>query len=202
MLQHTIGLLIKPSAEWRRIAAMPTRSFNTLLLYPCLLAIIPAVSWYYGTSQVGWTVAGDDDAIRLTADSARELTLLFYFAMLGCVASVGYFIHWMAGTYGAQVGLARGIVTAGLTVTPLFVFGIVGIYPLLWLDLLFGVIAVSWSVFLLYQGIPIMMNIPEERGFLFSSAVVAVGLVILVSLMVATVLLWDVGTGPAFTDAL
>lgn len=202
MLHHTIGLLVKPSAEWRRIATMSTGSFNALLLYPAILAIIPAVSWYYGTSQVGWTVGGGDEAIRLTAASARELTLLFYFAMLGCVASVGYFIHWMAGTYGAQAGMVRGIVTAGLVATPLFVFGIVGIYPLLWLDLLLGVIAISWSIFLLYQGIPIMMKIPEERGFLFSSAVVAVGLVILVALMVATVLLWDIGTGPAFTDTL
>lgn len=202
MLHHAFGMLFRPGTEWRRVAAMPENSLNTLLIYPCILAAIPAVAWYYGTSQVGWTVAGDSDAIRLTPESARQLTLLFYFAMLGCIASVGYFIHWMAGTYGAQAGLARGIVTAGLTVTPLFVFGIVGVYPLLWLDLLLGVVAVSWSVYLLYLGIPIMMGIPEERGFLFSSAVVAVGLVILVSLMVATVLLWDLGSGPAFIDAL
>lgn len=202
MLHHTIGLLVKPEAAWRRIASMPAHSLKTLLLYPCLLAIIPTVAWYYGTSRVGWTIPGDPDAIRLTTESALELTLLFYFAMLGCVASVGYFIHWMAGTYGARGGLVRGIVTAGLTVTPLFVFGLAGLYPLLWLDLLLGVIAVSWSVYLLYVGIPIMMDIPEERGFLFSSAVVAVGLVILVSLMVATVLLWDLGTGPAYTDVI
>lgn len=202
MLHHTIGLLVRPAKEWRRIASLPTRSFNTLLLYPCLLALIPAVAWYFGTSQVGWTVPGDSDAIRLTTESALELTLLFYFAMLGCVASVGYFIHWMAGTYGAQAGLVRGIVTASLTVTPLFVLGLAGVYPLLWLDLLLGVIAVSWSIYLLYLGIPIMMGISEERGFLFSSSVVAVGLVVLVSLMVATVLLWDLGTGPAYTDVI
>jgi hypothetical protein len=199
MIQHTFGLLVKPGAQWRSIAALPASSLNILVLYPCIMALLPAVAWYYGTSRVGWTV-GDGAGIRLTVDSALQLCVLFYFAMVGCVAAVGYFIHWMAGTYGAETSFAKGIVVAGLTVTPLFVFGLAGFYPLLWVDMLLGVVAVSWSVYLLYLGIPIMMNIPEERGFLFSTAVVGVGLVILVSLMVTTVILWDFGAGPAFTD--
>jgi hypothetical protein len=199
MIQHTFGLLVKPDAQWRSIAALPTRSLNILVLYPCVMALLPAVAWYYGTSRVGWTV-GDGEGIRLTIDSALQLCILFYFAMIGCVLSLGYFIHWMAGTYGAETSFVKGIVVAGLTVTPLFVFGLAGFYPLLWVDMLLGLVAVSWSVYLLYLGIPIMMNIPEERGFLFSTAVVGVGLVILVSLMVTTVILWDFSTGPAFTD--
>lgn len=199
MIQHTFGLLVKPDAQWRSIAALPASSLNILVLYPCIMALLPAVAWYYGTSRVGWTV-GDGAGIRLTVDSALQLCILFYFAIVGCVAAVGYFIHWMAGTYGAETSFAKGIVVAGLTVTPLFVFGLAGFYPLLWVDMLLGVVAVSWSVYLLYLGIPIMMDIPEERGFLFSTAVVGVGLVILVSLMVTTVILWDFGAGPAFTD--
>ncbi len=199
MIQHTIGLLTKPGAQWRSVASLPSSSLNILVLYPWVLALIPAVAWYFGTTDVGWTV-GNGPAIRLTYDSALQLCILFYFAMVGCVTAVGYFIHWMAGTYGAETSFAKGVAIAGLTVTPMFVFGIAGFYPLLWVDLLIGVVAVSWSVYLLYLGIPIMMNIPEERGFLFSTAVIGVGLVILVSLLVTTVFLWDLGAGPAFTD--
>lgn len=200
MIQHTLGLMVKPAAQWRSVAALPANSLNILVLYPCVLALLPAVAWFFGTSRIGWTV-GDGPAIRLTLESALQLCSLFYLAMVGCVVAVGYFIHWMSGTYGAETSFVRGIVIAGMAVTPLFVFGLSGFYPLLWLDMLLGVVAVSWSVYLLYLGIPIMVNIPEERGFLFSSAVVAVALVILVSLMVTTVLLWDLGAGPAFTDA-
>lgn len=164
------------------------------------MAILPAVAWYYGTSQVGWTVGDQGDTIKLTVQSARQISILFYLGMLGCVAAIGYFIHWMSETYGADSSLTKGIVIAGLTSTPLFLAGLVGFYPLLWLDLLIGVGAVSWSVYLLYLGIPIVMNIPEERGFLFSSAVVGVALVILICLMVGSVMLWDLGAAPAFTD--
>ena len=200
MIQHTFGLLTRPSAQWRTIANLPEDSFRTLLLYPCFLAILPAVAWYYGTSRVGWTVGDQGETIKLTVESARQITILFYLAMLASVVVIGYFVHWMSDTYGANSSLTKGIVIVGLTSTPLFIAGLVGFYPLLWIDLLIGVAAVSWSVYLLYLGIPIVMGIPEERGFLFSSAVVGVALVILICMMVGSVILWDYGAAPAFTD--
>lgn len=200
MIQHTIGLLVKPSSQWRSIAELPEKSLNTLVLYPAIMAVLPAVAWFYGTSRVGWTVGDSTDAIKLTVESARQISILFYLAMIACVACIGYFIHWMSHTYGAESTIAKGVVIAGLTATPLFISGLVGFYPLLWLDLLIGVGAVSWSVYLLYLGIPIVMDIPEERGFLFSSAVLAIALVILICLMVGSVILWDFGAAPAFTD--
>jgi hypothetical protein len=200
MIQHTFGLLTRPSAQWRTIADLPEDSFRTLLLYPCFLAILPAVAWYYGTSRVGWTVGDQGETIKLTVESARQITILFYLAMLASVVVIGYFVHWMSDTYGANSSLTKGIVIVGLTSTPLFIAGLVGFYPLLWIDLLIGVAAVSWSVYLLYLGIPIVMGIPEERGFLFSSAVVGVALVILICMMVGSVILWDYGAAPAFTD--
>ena len=200
MIQHTVGMLIKPSAQWRTVADLPWNSFNVLVLYPWVLAILPAVAWYYGTSQVGWTVGRYDDVQRLTADSAFRISILFYFVMVLSVIAIGYFIHWMSSTYGANSTLSKGIVIAGLTATPLFITGLVGFYPSLWVDLLIGIVAISWSVYLMYLGIPIVMNIPEERGFLFSSAVLAVALVVLVCIIVVSVMAWEYGAAPSFTD--
>lgn len=200
MIQHTFGLLVRPSAQWRIVADLPESSFRTLVLYPCFMAILPAVAWYYGTTQVGWTVGEHGEAIKLTTQSARQICILFYLTMVACVAAIGYFIHWMSDTYGAESTVTKGIVIAGLTATPLFIAGLVGFYPVLWIDMLVGVAAISWSVYLMYLGIPIVMNIPEERGFLFSSAVMGVSLVILICLMVGSVILWDFGAAPAFTD--
>ncbi len=200
MIQHGLGLLVRPHTQWHTIAALPESRLQTLLLYPCVLALLPAVAWYYGTTEIGWTVGEHGEPIRLTHESGRQICILFYFGMLACVAVIGYFIHWMAATYGAQSTVTRGIVIAGLTATPLFIAGLAGFQPILWLDMLIGVVAVSWAVYLLYRGIPIVMHIPEERGFLFSSAVLAIAMVILICLMVGSVILWDFGAAPAFTD--
>jgi hypothetical protein len=200
MIQHTFGLLVKPNTAWREIANLPASSLNVLVLYPCIMALFPAVAWFYGTSQIGWTVGDSEDAIKLTVASARQISILFYFAMVSSVAAIGYFIHWMSSTYGANSTLAKGIVIAGLMATPLYVAGLVGFSPLLWVDLVVGVVAICWSVYLMYLGIPIVMDIPKERGFLFSSAVLAIGMVIIICLMVVSIILWDFGAAPAFTD--
>jgi hypothetical protein len=52
----------------------------------------------------------------------------------------------------------------------------------------------------MYLGIPIVMKISEERGFLFASAVLAISMVIMICLMVGSVIVWDFGAAPVFTD--
>lgn len=200
MLQHGLGLLVSPRKQWHTIAELPEGRFRSLLILPILLAIIPAVAWYYGTTVVGWTVGEFGQPVRLTQASALQICVLFYLAMIVCIGGIGYMVHWMADTYGADSSLIKGWVLAGMTATPMLFAGAVGFYPVLWLDMLVGVAAVSWSVYLLYLGIPIIMGISKERGFLFSSAVLAIAMVTLICLMVGSVILWDLGAAPAFTD--
>jgi len=58
----------------------------------------------------------------------------------------------------------------------------------------------AYTVWLLHTGTRIVYDMPKERGFLFASATVAVGLVLMVSLMGLTVFLWEMGFSPIFTD--
>jgi hypothetical protein len=196
---NPISLLYAPRSAWQQIARRAPDSVGGALLSPLLLALLPAAAWYFGTTRVGWRIGGDE-AVRLSSDSALAIAILFYLAMVGAVAGIGYMIHWMSQTYGANSTLAKGVAIAGFTATPLFVAGAIGFYPLMWLALALGLAAVSYAVYLLYTGIPIVMGIPEERGFLFASAIVAVSLVVVISIMGATVILWDLGATPTFVD--
>jgi hypothetical protein len=136
----------------------------------------------------------------LTERSAFEIAILFYLVMVSSVAIIGYFIHWMSETYGADSSITKGILIVSICATPLFIAGAVGFYPILWLDMILGVFALSWSTYLLYTGIPVIMRIPETRGFLFASAVVGIAFIIFICLLVATVMLWEWGASPSFTD--
>jgi Yip1 domain len=197
MIKHAIGILFSPNQTWPKIAATADRGSN--FVYVLVFAVLPAVAWFYGTTRVGWSI-GSGEVIKLTAGSATALIALFYCAMVVAVSIIGWAIHWMAVSYGAQSTLMRGIAIAGFTATPLFIAGLVGFYPVPALDMLIGVLAVGWSLYLLYVGIPAVMNVPQERGFLFASAVVAVCLVILIAIMGASVLLWDMGFAPEYTN--
>lgn len=199
MFSNVIGMIATPGKQWQSIADHCPESALRAIIYSIVLAVIPAVAWYWGTTQIGWQV-GDGDTIRLTTNSARSIIPLFYLAMVGSIVFIGYMVHWMAQTYGADSSIGKGIAITGFAATPLFLAGAIGFYPIFWLALLLGVAAVCYAVYLLYVGIPIVMHIPEERGFLFASAVVGVCMVILMVIMGGSVILWDMGFAPEFTD--
>lgn len=199
MITTPLLMLFNPRRAWNDIAAHPPANPVGALLVPIIFALLPAIAWYIGTTQIGWKV-GDGDAVRMTADSARIIAVLFYLTMIVSIAGIGYMIHWMSLTYGADSTIAKGVSIAGLTAMPLFIAGAVGFRPSLMVDLVVGVVALCYSVYLLYLGIPIVMKIPKDRGFLFSSAVVGVCMVILMAIMGASVILWDTVAPPIFHD--
>jgi len=197
MLQIIWQLFIRPVDAWHAIRdsnISAGKAFGQVLI----LAAIPVISGYIGTTRFGWQVAGTPQ-VRLTQDSALLIAAIYYLVIIAAVYSVAWMIRWMGQTYGADQPFRRCVVLASFIPVPLFLAGIFQIYPLLWLNLLVGIPAVTYTVFLLYIGIPIMMEISEERGFLFASAVLAFGLVGLVGLLAASVILWGIGIGPAFT---
>eukprot|EP00903_Cladosiphon_okamuranus_P004248 g4246.t1 len=149
--------------------------------------------------SVGWTVAGDS-LTRLTPASAFSIAVCLYLAQLTAIWIIGYLIHWMSQTYESDTSLVKGVVLSGFVATPLLLAGIVGVYPMLAFDMLMAIIASCYAVYLLYKGIPIALNMPAERGFLYASAVVGMILVMVITLMGATLILWDFGLEPVFQD--
>lgn len=197
LLEHIIGFFLHPSEEWEEVRSEQI-SPGRVFLHILLLGAIPVISGYIGTTQFGWQI-GTAETIKLTAQSAVIIAVFYYLIIILAVFSVGWMIHWMGQTYGARQSLLRCLRLAAYIPIPLFLVGIVQIYPVLWFNLLIGIPAATYTVFLLYLGVPVMMEIPEERGFLFSSAVLAFGMVGLVGMLAATVILWGFGIGPEFT---
>lgn len=202
-LQHTLGIFINPTKEWHSIRAEQSSFKQVFLSHVPFLALIPSVASYFGVTQVGWSI-GDGDPVRLTAESAMSLAALTYFALLAGVFVLGEFINWMARTYGVSDTEERrhyeGTALAVYVCTPLFFAGLFAIYPDLWLNAVAMLIAGSYSVYLIYAGIPILMNIDKDRAFLFASSVVTIGLVLMVLTRVGSVLLWGLGIGPVYVD--
>jgi len=199
MLSHLFGILFNPSEEWKKIRDDDCTVGKCFCGYVFIMAAIAPISGYFGTTQFGWQI-GAREAVKLSPDSALLIAIAFYLITLIGVFSMGLMIHWMSKTYDAEQNLSRCIRLAAYTATPLFLVGIVELFPILWLNFVFGLPALALSVRLLYIGLPVMMGIDGERGFLFSSSILAVGMVTLIVMMVATAILWFNGFAPQFID--
>lgn len=197
MIQNVVGLFVHPARQWQQIRREENSLTRLYLSHVLLLAAIPAISAYIGTTQVGWQI-GNRAAVMLTPSSALQMTILSYLAMIAGVAAMGAFIHWMSRTYDATPTLVQCVAFAAYTATPLFIAGLVALYPHLWLAMSVGTAAICYTVYLLYSGLPTFMDIPPDEGFLFSSSVLAVGLVVLVAIIALSVIFWGMGVGPVY----
>lgn len=198
ILNHIWGLYAHPKDEWQTIEKRH-ESLMYSLMHILVVALIPAICGYYAAAHIGWTI-GVGDPIKISQSSAQMMAIGMYVALVAGVFALAYLIQWMAKTFDSKPSFVQSLELAAYTATPMLMVGITALYPVLWFVALAGLVAVSYSVYLLYSGVPIMMSIPEEKGFIYSSSVVTCGLVLLVAIMAFSVVIWGMGFGPEYVS--
>lgn len=199
MFGHVIGLMSSPIAEWHKIRKKLDNGTCAYIPLVFILSLFPPICAYIGTTRFGWKISESAPIIKLTPASALPITVMYYLALVIGIFSVGYMIKWMGNTYVKGVKLPESVALASFVAVPLLLIGVFQIYPVIWLNFLIGLAALAYAVYLLYTGVPILMDIPQEKGFLYASAILAFGLVALVVLLVGTAFLWGVGFQPVFS---
>ena len=192
-MNHVWGLLSHPHREMQAIKHENETVSHHYTHHVLLMAAIPVVCAFIGTTQIGWNF-GENIVVRPSLFTAFALAILFYALMLAGVAVMGRIIWWMARHYPHRPSLARCMVFAGYVATPMFLSGIVALYPLVWLCLFVGLVGLCYSGYLLYLGIPNFLEIDHKEGFLFSSSTLAIGVLVLEFLLGVTVIMWGYGS--------
>ncbi|MBT0587418.1 Yip1 family protein [Alteromonas oceanisediminis] len=197
ILNHLWGIYAHPKEEWQSIDARH-ESFFYALSHIAIIALIPAITGYYSAAHIGWSV-GVGDVIKLTQQSALTMSIAMYFGLIAGVVALAILAHELAKAFDEFPTYTQSLELAAYTATPLFMVGFAALYPVLWFVMAVGLVGLTYSVYLLYSGVPIMMHIHQDKGFIYSSSVVTCGLVLLVILMTGSVLLWGMGMGPVYT---
>jgi hypothetical protein len=199
MLGHIVGLFSNPANEWEKIRKKLENDTCQYTMLVFLLALLPPVCGFIGTTQFGWQI-GTAVPVKLTVSSALTIAVGYYFAIVLGIFIMGYVIKWMGQTYVKSVRLSEAVALAAFVSVPLLLVGVFELFPILWVNFLVGLMALGYSVYLLYTGLPIVMDIPKEKGFLYATAILGFGMVALVAMLVITALLWGVGLEPSFTQ--
>jgi uncharacterized membrane protein len=193
MLTHVWGLLVHPQSEWEHIGKENESVRHLYAHHVFILAAVPVISAYIGTTQVGWGLGGSSTFIKLNLQSALYAGIVFYLSILAAVFLIGTIIHRMARRFSTPPEHKRCVIFAGYIATPMFLSGLVAIYPIVWLCLLAGTIGLCITAYVLYVGIPYFLGISSEEGFIVSSTTLAVGVLVLEAMLAVTVMLWGYG---------
>ena len=194
ILNHIWGLYAHPKEEWQTIEKRH-ESMMYSLIHILTIALIPAICGYYAAAHIGWTI-GSGEPILLSQSSAMMIAIAMYFALIIGVFALAYLIHWMAITFDSKPSFTQSLELAAYASTPVLMVGITVLYPVLWFVAVAGIVGICYSIYLLYSGVPIMMNIPEDKGFIYSSSVVTCGLILIVVILAATAMFWTMGFAP------
>lgn len=192
-----LKLFTHPADAWldirRAEEAHPQQYLPRLLA----LALVPAVCLFIGTTTLGWSLAGED-RVRLGIGSALQLAGLLYVATVVGVMLMGVMIRWMSRGFDAQPTLNQCIGFAAYCATPWFVAGVVGLAPMRWLAVAALLAASAYATVLLFGGLQTFLRLRKEQAMLFAACVWGVGLLLLVTILVAMILFWFNGLMPEY----
>ncbi len=203
IIQHTLGIFSDPDTEWQRIRDEEQTFIKVFFTTVPFLALIPVLCAFYGVTQQGWSI-GTGSVVKLTTQSALTLCVFCYLAELVAIFVLGKYVSWMSKSFGVSGDTEKrqygGGALAVYVSVPMLLAGFILLWPQLWLVASVYIVAAGYSTYLLYAGIPILMNIPKERGFMYASSVLTVALVLAIVVIVATVIVWSAGMGPVYVS--
>lgn len=189
MKPHIVRLFTHPDFAWTEIRGEEEQHPRHYLAHLLLLALLPTLCLFIGTTWVGWSLA-EDETVRLSFNSALQLCLLMYGAMVLGTALMGGFIRWMSRAFEARPNLNQCIGFAAYVATPFFLSGISALYPNRWLAISALMLAGAYTSYLLFIGLPKFMRLNQDRGLLYAAAVWGIGVLVVVTIMVSMILFW------------
>ena len=177
LIERVKAILLTPATEWQVIAREGGEPSDLFTHYVAILALIPALARFIGTSLIG----GYTPVIFGLIGAVFSYVLSF-----AVVYVVALIIDALAPRFGAQKSFPNALKLAVYSHTPAWLAGIFLLVP----GLSFLTILGLYGFYLLWTGLPSLMRTPREQALPYAAAVVVCALVLAIVLGVIQVALF------------
>lgn len=181
LVERVKALLLRPKEEWPVIAGETYTVQELYTRYVMILAAIPALAGFIGFSFIG--VSGFGYSYRIPIATGLAQMVLQYLLSLGGVYAMALIIDALAPSFSGDKGLPQALKVAAFFPTASWVAGVFYIVPAL------GILAILgglYSLYLLYLGLPLLMNVPDEKAVPYTIVVVIVTIVLIMVIAVVS----------------
>jgi lysylphosphatidylglycerol synthetase-like protein (DUF2156 family) len=161
------AILADPSAEWTKIETESGDAAYLLTSYVAQLALIPAVCGFIGACVVGVVVPGGAN-VRVPILDGLFGAVFGYVMTCATVLVLGVAINLLAPAFASRRGFDRAFKLAVYSYTPLWLAGIFLLAP----SLRFLVLTGFYGVYILWRGLPLLMQTPQPKRPAYVAAVV------------------------------
>jgi hypothetical protein len=187
--------LYQPITAFEELAKVDPSPVQILTRYSLWLMLLPPAFSMLGAANFGWRL-GAEDPLMLSTNALMLVSIGYFFTLIFGLVTTAAISCWMAITYGANASFGRHVALVTIVGEPLAVASVCHLFPDVLFNILVLIPVMIWSMYLLYKGIPIALEISPERGMLMASSLVGWLLVAAVSLLGISMMLWTLGVGP------
>lgn len=191
LIERVKGILLSPKTEWQKIAAETTDVKSLYIGYAMILAAIPAICGFIGSTVIGVSlpIVG---TIRTGVGAALVQLVLGYVLGLAVIYVVSLIVTALAPTFDGQKDPVQAFKLIVYSSTPVWLAGVFSLVPLLGV---LGIIAGLYGLYLLYIGLTPLMKNPQEKSIGYTALIIVcyIVLAIIMGVIVAAV----AGTGAA-----
>ncbi len=187
--------LYQPTEAFKQLAQVDPSPVGIMLRYSLWLLILPPAFSLIGAANFGWRL-GAAEPLMLPTQALLLVSCAYFLILIIGLLSTSIISRWMASTYAASTSLGRHVALITIVGEPLAVASLAHLFPDVLLNIIVLIPTMIWSMFLLYKGIPIVLETTSERGMLMASSLVGWLLVAAVSLLGMSMMFWTLGVGP------
>lgn len=183
-VQRVKDILLNPGSTWPTIAEEQKDIASIYREYLVYLAAIPAVCSFIGVTLIGTSFMGV--TVRQPFWSGLVATAVMYVLGLVAIYINAMIASALAPKFGGRDDLPSAFRLLAYSATAAMVGGVFSLVPMLWI---LGLIASIYSLYLLYLGVPVLMQVPAEKTGRYTAALVVIVIVmnILIGLVVGVV---------------
>lgn len=149
------------------------------LILAILSTFIPSLAFYFG---YGNKYFNDITSNILSINSNSVLSILFYFNFIAMIFSLTFFLLWMKNTFKANINFDKALVLSYRSAMPFIFASLTLLLSNIYVVVFSLLLAIGYSVFILYNDIHKVSDIEKETGFVYASAVLTTILVSFVAL--------------------
>jgi Yip1 domain len=173
LVERVKNILLKPVETWGVIAYEPDTAKGLFTGYAAILAAIPPVARFIGGQIFGYSVFGV--TYRAPLLGALVGAIFQYVLSLIGIYVFALIIEALAPSFDGHKNRTQALKVAVYSYTAAWVAGIFAIIPALAVLSILGGI---YSLYLLYLGLPRVMNAPPSKALGYAAVCVIVGIVL------------------------
>lgn len=174
LMERAKNILLQPKQEWPVIDTEQTSVGSLYTGYIIPLAAIGPIA-----SVIGWSVFGMRvpfaGSIRIPIGFGIRNAVIAYVLGLVGVFVLALIIDALAPTFGGQKNQIQALKVAAYSYTAAWVGGIFSLIPAL---AILGLLAVIYSLYLLFLGLPVVMKAPQDKAVGYTVVVILVAIVL------------------------